>query len=123
MRSLFESKRIYLIILGWKKVIGQYVKTNGKPKGTLHLIQMPIVDPNPIQSIHSEVKCQVDTTHVNTDDKLFLLIQELYPSSRNDYDIVNCNEKMAISILLNGMVPDHDRAYEHAFNKAINRIK
>ena len=49
-------------------------------------------------------------------------MQESYPSLRDDYDIMNPHEKMAISLLLNGMVPDYDRAYKIALNKAIKRV-
>ena len=73
--------------------IGKYVKTNGKPKGTRHLTRMPIVDSHPIQKIHPEVKCQVDTTHIDTDNKLFLSMQKSYPSPRDDYGIMNHDKK------------------------------
>ena len=63
-----------------EKTIGQYVKTNGNPKNTHCAARMPIVNSTPVNQIHSEVKRQVDTTHIGTDEKLLLLIQELqYP--------------------------------------------
>ena len=103
-----------------EEAIGQYVKTNDKFKGICHATRIPIVNSTPsAQQIHSEVKRQVDTTYVDTDDKLFSLIQESYQSSRYDYDIMNHSKRMEISILRTGMVPNFNRDGRVAYNKAI----
>ena len=87
-----------------EEAIGQHVKTNGKPKGISHLTRIPIVDSTPVQQIHPEIKCQRDLSHIDTDEKVFLLMQGSYPSTYNDYDITNHSEKMAISILKTAIV-------------------
>ena len=47
---------------------------------------MPITDLTPVQQIRSEVKRQHKCRHIDTDEKLFLLMQESYPSTRDDCD-------------------------------------
>ena len=69
--------------------------------------------------LHVVIKRQINTTHIDTDNNFFLLMQESYPSSRDDYDIMNHSERMSISILLNGMVSDFDRNEKITYNKAI----
>ena len=61
---------------------------------------MPIVDSTPVQQIHSDVKRQRERecSHIDTYVKLFLLMQESYPSIYGDYDITNPYENIAISI-------------------------
>ena len=103
-----------------EEAIEQYVKTNGKPKGTRHVIRMLIVDSTPIQQIHSEVKRQVDTTHVDTNEMLFLLMQESYQYSRDYYDIMNHSKRMRISILRTGIVPDFNRDKKLHIIKLLN---
>ena len=69
---------------------------------------MPIVDSTPVEQIHSNVKRQLHErrwNHVDTDEKLFLLMQESYPYSYSDYASINPFEKLSISILKTGMVP------------------
>ena len=64
-----------------------------------------IVDPILVDHIHVDVCRHCDTNHINTNEKLFLLMQEWYPSSNHDYNIVNKIEKLAISILKTAIVP------------------
>ena len=95
-----------------EEAIGQHVKTNGKPQGISHSTRMPIVDSTPVEQIHSNVKRQLEKRkldHVDTDEKLFLLMQESYPSSYNDYATINPFEKLAIRILKTGIVPEIDK--------------
>ena len=67
----------------------------------------PIVDSTPVLQIHSEVKRQRERecSHIDTDEKLFLLMQESYPSTYDNYEITNHNKKIAILILNTSMVP------------------
>ena len=80
------------------------------------------MDSTPVQQIHPEIKHQRDRIHIDTDDELFLLIQESYPSTYNDYDITNHSEKLAISILNTVIVPKLVRPETKAYNDAIKRI-
>ena len=48
-----------------------------------------IVDPTLVNQIHYDVKLNTDTDPINTDEKVFLLMQELYPSSKTNYDAIN----------------------------------
>jgi hypothetical protein len=60
--------------------------------------------------------------HVDTDEKLFLLMQESYPSSYNDYGFINPFEKLAISILKTGIVPEIDNRQRNQYYRVITRI-
>ena len=90
-----------------EEAIGQHVKTNGKLQGISHSTQISIADLTPVEQIHSEVKRQFERecSHIDTYDKLFLLMQESYPSSSWNYAVTNPYEKIAISILKTGIVP------------------
>ena len=47
--------------------------------------RVPIVDLMPVQQIHPEIKRQHECSHIDSDEKLFLLMQESYSST---YDIM-----------------------------------
>ena len=84
---------------------------------------MPTAETTQVPQIHPEVKRQVDCSHVDTDDKLFLLMTEYFPSSRQEYPLLNPFEKMAISILRTGLVPKTNKKRDGiTFNDAIERI-
>ena len=102
-----------------EEAIGECVKINRETKGTHYATRIPIVDSTPVQQIHSEVKRQVDTAHINTDERLFVLMQELYPSSCHDYIIMNHSGKIAIPILRTGMGPDLDQNEKIAYCEVI----
>ena len=108
-----------------EEAIGQHVKTNGKPKGISHSTRMSIVDSTPVEPIHSNVIRHLNEgqcDYIDTDEKLFLLMQESYPSTYDDYDITNDKEKMAISILKTAIVPKLSYSELRAYNAAITRI-
>ena len=107
-----------------EEAIGQHVKTNGKPKCISHSTRMPIVDSNPVEQIHSNVKRQLEgrCDHIDTDEKLFLLMQESYPSSYPDYNVTNPYEKIYVSILKTGIVPKLSYTELTEYNASFKRI-
>ena len=110
------------------EAIAQHVKSTGKPNGISQETRMPmIVDPILVDHIHVDVCCHCDTNHINTNEKLFLLMQEWYPLSNHDYNIVNKFEKLAISILKTAIVPssmprEESVLYSNSLSK-INRYR
>ena len=88
------------------EAIKRHVNSTGKPKGISHETRTPtIVDPTHGNQIHDDVKLDTDMKHINSAEKLFLLLQESYPSSKTDYDVINKYEKIAISIVKTAIVP------------------
>lgn len=124
--TIVASMQENMSVNTWEEeAIGQHVKTNGKPQGISHSTRMPIVDSTPVEQIHSNVKRQIEKRkldHVDTDEKLFLLMQESYPESYNDYGYVNQFEKIAISILKTGIVPKIDKRKINQYDNIITRI-
>jgi len=88
------------------EAIKRHVNSTGKPEGISHETQTPtIVDPTHGNQIHDDVKLHTDMKYINFAKKLFLLLQELYPPSKIDYDVINKYEKIAISIVKTAIVP------------------
>ena len=101
----------------------QNVKTIGKPKGISHASRLPmLVDPTPVYQIHKYVLETVNVDHIDTNEKMFLLMQESYPSSCDDYEIINKTEKLAISILLTAKVPNLSTEQSIQFDRSLKKI-
>ena len=102
------------------EAIAQHVKTIGKPQGISHATRMAIIaDPALVPRIHSGVKRTADTAHIDTNEKVLMLMHESYPEDRHDYANIHNHELMAISILLTGMVPLLDRFEKIRFRRSI----
>ena len=124
--AIVASIRENISVNTWEEeAIGQHVKTKGKPQGISQSTRMPIVDSTLVEQIHSNVKRQLEEwrwDHVDTDKKLLLLMQEVYPHSYSDYASTNPFETLAISILKTSIVPKISYTQRIQYPAAIKRI-